>query len=134
MESPYKILEQIPFHTRSKIEEHMLIVVDISIHEGHLSQSLEINSKQFKTALTFLTGYNGLFNVTSKNIKFYFAKSFTDKDGFLQRTVPQGSYELEKLNDETKRIIIHEGHFTEADYPFTIKPNFSTLGSIIEIS
>ena len=38
------------------------------------------------------------------------------------------------MNDEIKRIIIEEGHFTEADYPFKIKANFSTLGSITEIS
>ena len=38
------------------------------------------------------------------------------------------------MNDEIKRIIIDEGHYTETDYPFTKKPNFSTLGSIIEIS
>ena len=38
------------------------------------------------------------------------------------------------MNNEIKRIIIDEGHYTEANYPFTIKPNFSTLGSIIEIS
>ena len=37
------------------------------------------------------------------------------------------------MNDEIKRIIIDEGHYTEANYPFKIKPNFSTLGSIIEI-
>ena len=38
------------------------------------------------------------------------------------------------MNNEIKRIIIDEEHYTEANYPFTIKPNFSTLGSIIEIS
>ena len=32
------------------------------------------------------------------------------------------------------RIIIDEEHYTEANYPFTIKPKFSTLGSIIQIS
>ena len=37
------------------------------------------------------------------------------------------------MNDENKRLIIDEGHFTEANYLFTIKPNFSTLGSITEI-
>ena len=31
-----------------------------------------------------------------------------------------------------KRIIIDEENYTEANYPFTIKPNFSTLGSITE--
>ena len=38
------------------------------------------------------------------------------------------------MNKEIKSIIIGEEYYTEANYPFTIKPNFSTLGSIIEIS
>ena len=49
-------------------------------------------------------------------------------------TIPPGSYEIESLNDEIKRIIIDDEHFTSENYPFKIKPNFSTLGSIIEIS
>ena len=35
------------------------------------------------------------------------------------------------MNNEIKRRIIVEGHYTEANYPFTIKPNFLTRGSII---
>ena len=42
--------------------------------------------------------------------------------------------ELESLNNEIKQIIIDEEHYTESNYPFTIKLSFSTLGSIIEIS
>ena len=49
-------------------------------------------------------------------------------------TIPPGSYEIESLNDEIKRIIIDDEHFTEENYPFKIKPNLSTLGSIVEIS
>ena len=108
--------------------------MDESVHEEHLSVPLQTNNKQFKISVTFLTGHNGIFNVTGKNIKFYFAKSNTDKDGFLQIIIPERAYTHESLNDEIKRIIIDEGHFTGVDYPFTIKPNFSTLGSIIEIS
>ena len=130
---PSKILEQIAFNTRAKIEEHMLIVMDKSTHEEHLSQPLQTNNKQFKIAVTFLTAYNGIFNVTDKNNKFYFLKSITD-EGHIQITIPPCAYELENLNNEIKRIIIDEGHYTEENYPFTIKPNFSTLGSIIEIS
>ena len=37
------------------------------------------------------------------------------------------------MNDEIKRIIIDQGHYTQDEYPYTIKPKFSTLGSIIEI-
>ena len=134
MEIPIKLLEQIAFNTRPKIEEHMLIVMDKSSHEEHLSQPFQTNNKQFKIAVTFLSGYNGIFNVTSENTKFYFLKSITDEDGHIQIIIPPGAYELENLNKEIKRIIIDEGHYTETTYPFTIKPNFSTLGSIIEIS
>ena len=132
MELPSKLLEQIAFHTRPKIEEHMLIVMNTSIHEEHLSQPLQTNNKQFKIAVTFLSAYNGIFNVTNKNNKFYFKRNLIDED-FIQIRIPEGAYEIESLNDEIKRIIIDKEHYTEANYPFTKKPNFSTLGSIVEI-
>ena len=131
MELPSKLLEQIAFNARPKIEGHMLIVMDKSTHEEHLSHPLQTNNKQFKTAVTFLTGSNGIFNDTNANNKFYFTKSISDDDGFIQITINPGAYELENLKNEIKRIIIDEEHYTEANYPFTIKHNFSTLGSII---
>ena len=108
--------------------------MDKSIHEEHLFQPLQTNNKHFKIAVTFLTAYNGIFNVTNENNKFYFTKSITDDNHYIMITIPPGSYEIESLNDEIERIIINDGHFTEDTYPFVIKPNFSTLGSIIEIS
>ena len=81
-----------------------------------------------------MTGYNGIFKINSTNNKFYFKKTISDDDGFIKIAIPPGAYEIESLNNEIKRIIIDEEHYTEANYPFTIKPNFSTLGSIIEIS
>ena len=129
-----KLLEQIAYNTRSRIEEHMLVIMNPSTHEEHLFQPLQTNNKQFKVAITFLTGYNGIFNVTNKNNKFYFLKSINDEDGYIIITIPPGAYEIESLNNEIRRIIIDEGHYSEASYPVAIKPNFTTLGSIIEIS
>ena len=134
MELPRNLLEQIDFITRSRIEEHILIVMDKSTHEEHLSQPLQTNNKQFKIAITFLTGYNGIFNVRNSTNKFFFLKSFAYEDGYIQLTIPPDAYEIESLNNEVERIIIDEGLYTEANYPFTIKPNFSTLRSIIRIS
>ena len=134
MELPSTISEQIAYNTRPKIEEHMLVVMDKNIHEEHLCQPLQTNNEQFKIAVTFLTAFNGFFNVTNSNNKFYFLKSIIDEDGYIQITIPPGAYEIESLNNEIKRIFIEEEHYTESNYPFTIKPNFSTLGSIIEIS
>ena len=134
MELPSKILEQIAYNTRSRIEEHILIIMDKSTHEEHLFQPLQTNIKQFKIAVTFLSAYNGIFNVTNSNNKFYFTKSISDYQHYTVISIPPGAYEIESLNDEIKRIIINDKHFTEENYPFVIKPNFSTLGSIIEIS
>ena len=47
---------------------------------------------------------------------------------------PPGAYELKFLKEEIKRIFVDEEHYTDSNYPFTIKPNFSTLGSILTIS
>ena len=66
--------------------------MDKFIHEEPLCQPLQTNNKQYKTAITFLTGYNGMFNVTNSNKKIYFAKSITDKDGFIQITIPPAAY------------------------------------------
>ena len=57
--------------------------MDKSTHKKHLSQPLQTFIKQFKIAVTFLTGYNGIFNNTDKNIKFHFMKSITDEDCYI---------------------------------------------------
>ena len=132
MELPSKLLEQIAFNTRPKIEEHLLIVMDKSTHEEHLSQPLQTINKQFKIAISFLTGYNGIFNVTKRNNKFYFKKALIDDD-IIQISPLEGSYEIESLDFEIKRIIIEKEYYNENDYPFKIKPNVSILGSIVEI-
>ena len=95
MEPPSKISEQILFNTRPKIKEHMLIVMDKSTHEEHLSRPLQPNNKQFKIAVTILTGYNCIFKVTNSPIKFYFEKTITDGDDFIQITIPPGACEIE---------------------------------------
>ena len=133
MELSSKLLEQIAFQSRPENEEHMLIVMNKSTHEEHLFQPLQTNNKQFKIAVTFLSAYNGIFNVTKSNNKFCFKKALIDED-FIQIRIPEGASEIESLRVEIKRILIDKESYTEANYPFTIKPNFSTLGSIIPIS
>ena len=68
MELLSELLEQTVYNTRSKIKEHMLIVMDKSTNEEQLYQPLQTKKKQFQIGVTFLTGYNGIFIVTnSKN-------------------------------------------------------------------
>ena len=115
MELPSKLLEQKAYNTRPQIEEHMLIVMDKNKHEEHLSQPLHTKNKQFKIAVTFLTGYSGIFNVTASNNNFYFMKSIIDEDGFVQITILPGAYEMKALDNEAlssmkniiKKLITH---------------------------
>ena len=81
----------------------MLVVMDKSTHGEHLYQPLQTNKKQYKIAVTFPTGYNGVFNATNSNNKFYFLKSVTDKDGYIIIIIPSGAYEIESLNKQIKR-------------------------------
>ena len=81
----------------------MLIVMEISTHEEHSSQPLETNNKQFKVAVTFLCGYNGIFNVTNKN-KFILISVFEGAE-YNVITIPPGAYELESLKKEIQLII-----------------------------
>ena len=62
--------------------------MDKSSHEEMLFQPLQTNNKKFKIAVTFLTAYNGIFNVTNSNIKFFFKKALIDED-FIQSRIPQ---------------------------------------------
>ena len=57
----------------------MLIVMDKSTHEEHLSQPLQTNNKQVEIAVTFLSGYNGIFNVTNSNTKFFSRRQLMTK-------------------------------------------------------
>ena len=77
----------------------MLIVMDKTSLEEHLFLALQTNNNQFKTAVTFLTAYNGIFIITNSNTKFYFKKALID-EVFIQITTPPGAYEIESLNNE----------------------------------
>ena len=109
MELPSKLLEQIAYNIRLKIEEHMLIVMDKSTHTEHLYEPLQTNKKQFKIAVIFLSVYNGILNITSKNNEFYFSKSIIDDNHFNHIINPNGVYEIESLDKEIRRIIISQG-------------------------
>ena len=105
--------------------------MDKKTHEEQLSQPLQANNKQFKIAITYLTGYTGIFKVAILNNKFHFKKSFDDGD-YIQITMSPGAYEIESLGSEIKSIVIDKRYYSESNYPFKVKPNFSTLSSSIE--
>ena len=71
MELPGKISEKITFNTKPQTEEHKLIDMDKSTNEENVFPPLQTNNKQFKVAITFLTAYNGIFDITTKKNLFH---------------------------------------------------------------
>ena len=51
-----------------------------------------------------------------------------------RKPISENAYKIEGLNTGLKRNIIEKGYFAERYYPFLIQPDFSTLGSFINIS
>ena len=87
------------------------------MHEENLTQPLQTKSQQYKVAVTFLAGYNGIFNVTNKIRKLIF-KSVIEGAQYDVITIPRRTYELQSLEEESKRNIIEEKYITEEEYPF----------------
>ena len=71
MDTPNEQMEQRAFNTTTQFVEKLFNEMNKSTHRENLSQPLRTMNKQFKTAVTFLTGYNGVFNVVSKNNEFH---------------------------------------------------------------
>ena len=121
MELPSKVLEQIAFNTRAKIEEHMLVVMDKSIHEEHLSQTLQTHN--ILKSLSPLQLVIMVFLTSQTKIKNCFTVSINNDD-INRISIPLGAYEMESLNKEIKRIFIEEGFFNEIIICFQSNPIF----------
>ena len=76
IELPGKFSEQIAFIARPKVEEHLLIVMDKPTHEEKLSQPLQTDNSHFEVAVTFLTTYNLILKLDSKNNEGFFISEF----------------------------------------------------------
>ena len=91
-----------------------MIIIDKPTREESLSQPLQTINEQFKIAVTFLSGHNGIFKVTNKQIKFIFLSVFGRAEHNIIKS-PAGAYEMESLNAANKRNIFEEGYVTEED-------------------
>ena len=79
----------------------MAIVIEKAIHEESLSQPLQTDIKLLKIAVTFLTGYNGIINISFEKFQFITA---IDVNDFTETTNSPGSHELEILMKKLMKL------------------------------
>ena len=104
MAFPNKRLEQIAFNTRCKIPKHMVRAKDNFTHEQHLSETLQTSNKQLNIAVTFRTGYTGIFNVTNENIEFISTSAFEGAE-YNVISKPSRAYEVEPSDKKIERML-----------------------------
>ena len=107
----------------------MLIAMDKYTDEEHWSQPLQTKNRQYRIAVTFLTGYNG-FSLLQAKLEVSIAQTHIRMMISLFFSILPGAYELQSLDNENKRSFIKDCYFTEQNHLFIIDPIFSTLGSI----
>ena len=78
MDTPNEQLEQRAFNTTTQFIEQLFNEMNKSTHRENLSQPLRTMNKQFKIVVTFLAGYNGVYNVINKNNEFHFTTLMND--------------------------------------------------------
>ena len=110
-----------------------MIVIDKLTSEKILSQPLQTNIQQLRIAITVLTGYNGIFDVTTRNnINIFISVSECFENNAIR--IPPATFDVEILIKGIKRNIIDDGLFKEEEYHFSMKTIFSNFGSFVEIT
>ena len=116
------------------IEQHMLFVMNKSTHGEHSNQPSQTQNKQFNICniLNCLQWYF-LCYVVKKTISISQKQLVIKMISIIlihRRVLTQSNV----WKWETKRNTNAEQYFTEANYPFKNEPDFSAIGSVIEIS
>ena len=106
------------FITSTRIDEGMLVVLVESTRERHLCQPLQTNIKQID--LSSLVDITVILMLQVKKNAVW-QNHLLIKIVPIKITFPPDVYELDSLMDEIKRFNDDKTHFTEADYPLTIK-------------
>jgi hypothetical protein len=89
-------------------------------------------SKSYEAALLSIDLYNSFPNITHENnqLRYSTDNGVTWKD----ISVKTGSYELTNINDEISRLLKENGESEDTKPYFSVKPNLSTLKSIVEVT
>lgn len=98
--------------------------------------AIDLSDDSYELGLTDFETYNSIPNITSLNNKFYYG---TNDD---EIEIPEGSYELNAINDYLKRTILHSQKtihpknnlrgYDDDEYPIVIRANYNTMKSEIK--
>lgn len=115
-------------------ESFYLLISDTSTKiRTKFNPLIQLNkSKNYEMALVNLDTYYSFPNIDSSNNKF----KYSPDNGATWVTIPEGSYEIEDINNYVQMIMKNNGHYDTGNeaYKITITANNNTLRSVLTIS
>ena len=127
-----ELLEQIVKNTTHKTSFQIIISNDKSNFNTRFNPKLELDrDKVYEIALVNLETYYSFPNIDETNNVFIYSPD--NGNSWVKIKIPEGSYEIDDINNTIQHEMEKRGHFDEIneDYYINIAPNTNTLKSVL---
>ena len=127
-----ELLEQIVKNTTHKTSFQIIISNDKSNFNTRFNPKLELDrEKVYEIALVNLETYYSFPNIDETNNIFVYSPD--NGNSWVKIKIPEGSYEIDDINNTIQHEMEKRGHYDEIneDYYINIAPNTNTLKSVL---
>ena len=127
-----ELLEQIVKNTTHKTSFQIIVSNDKSNFNTRFNPKLELDrDKVYEIALVNLETYYSFPNIDETNNVFVYSPD--NGNSWVKIKIPEGSYEIDDVNNTIQHEMEKRGHYDEIneDYYINIAPNTNTLRSVL---
>ena len=127
-----ELLEQIVKNTTHKTSFQIIVSNDKSNFNTRFNPKLELDrDKVYEIALVNLETYYSFPNTDETNNVFVYSPD--NGNSWVKIKIPEGSYEIDDINNTIQHEMEKRGHYDEIneDYYINIAPNTNTLRSVL---
>ena len=127
-----ELLEQIVKNTTHKTSFQIIVSNDKSNFNTRFNPKLELDKdKVYEIALVNLETYYSFPNIDETNNVFVYSPD--NGNSWVKIKIPEGSYEIDDINNTIQHEMEKRGHYDEIneDYYINIAPNTNTLRSVL---
>ena len=127
-----ELLEQIVKNTTHKTSFQIIISNDKSNFNTRFNPKLELErEKVYEIALVNLETYYSFPNIDETNNIFVYSPD--NGNSWVKIKIPEGSYEIDDINNTIQHEMEKRGHYDEIneDYYINIAPNTNTLKAVL---
>ena len=127
-----ELLERIAKNTDHKTSFQIILSNDKSNFNTRFNPKLELDrEKVYEIALVNLETYYSFPNIDETNNIFVYSPD--NGNSWVKIKIPEGSYEIDDINNAIQHEMEKRGHYDEIneDYYINIAPNTNTLKSVL---